>query len=149
MEREIKLRAWDEINKIMHYNFQFVKSGDEGNDWIIFISDKQPIDYSWDKNPYFSQQLKITQFTGLLDKNGKEIYEGDILNIEDCELIIVNNHSPNGPDEKMIDSIVTVFYEGCSFCFTHPNSNTSCPIDYDEMGKIEVIGNLYENPELL
>ncbi len=29
--REIKFRAWDEKNKIMHYDFQFIKSGEEDN----------------------------------------------------------------------------------------------------------------------
>lgn len=34
--REIKFRAWDEQNKIMHYNFNFIRSGVEGNDRIMF-----------------------------------------------------------------------------------------------------------------
>ena len=38
--RDIKFRAWNEMSKAMHYNFKFINSGDSGNDWIIFISDK-------------------------------------------------------------------------------------------------------------
>ena len=77
--REIKFRAWDEQNKIMHYDFQFIKSGDEGNDYITFVSDKQPVDSEYFNNPYFSQQFKIMQYVGFNDKKGISIYEGDIL----------------------------------------------------------------------
>lgn len=56
---QVKLKAWDEKQKIMHYDFQFIKS----NDWIIFTSDKQKLT---DKphpfqNPYCIQQLKIME----------------------------------------------------------------------------------------
>ena len=57
--REIKFRAWDEMKKVMHYDFEFIRSGIEGNDWIIFKSDKQPLEQGKVlDNPYFAQTIK-------------------------------------------------------------------------------------------
>lgn len=151
MKRIIKFRAWDETHKIMHYNFQFIKSGDEGNDWIVFTSDKQKLT---DKphpleNPYFSQQLKIMQFTGLHDKNGKEIFEGDILN---KKTTFENNMADRrfqsdteiqvGFDDGYFLDINTrvVLFERMIIISSYPQKTWT---DY------EVIGNLYENPELI
>lgn len=70
-----KLRAWDEVNKIMHYDFEFIRSGIEDHGtWIIFKSNKQK---NIEQN--ILQNFKIMQFTGLKDIEGKEIYSGDIV----------------------------------------------------------------------
>lgn len=87
--REIKFRAWDEGNKVMHQDFEFIRSGSAENDWIVFRSDKQPL-FSKPhpfENPYFSKQFVIMEFTGLQDMHGSDIYEGDIIEVEIDQLL--------------------------------------------------------------
>ena len=73
----------------------------------------------------------VGQYTGLKDKNGKEIYEGDIVKHEDGAVMIV----------KWIDKCA-------GFVVTYRNLGDEI-IDYITLVKCgEVIGNIYENPEL-
>lgn len=92
----------------------------------------------------------LMQFTGLLDKNGKEIYEGDIVTAEHY-----------GKEVKHIYEVA--WSEGCCsfnfYCQTDENcGNNGAPVSDFAMGcgegdidaeTIKVIGNIYENPELL
>jgi uncharacterized phage protein (TIGR01671 family) len=139
--REIKFRAWDEKREIMYKDFNFIKSGDEGNDWIIPIV----IEEGWTEKikhietmPHCRQQIKIMQFTGLKDKNGKEVYEEDV---------VLCSGIGNNADEKYNTEIVFceekaafMLDAGCElFSFT----------EISELCEIEVIGNIYESPELI
>jgi hypothetical protein len=73
-----KLRLWDECNKIMHYDVEYISSENEVNDWIIFKSDKQKLeDKKVLNNPYFKKQCKIMEHTGM----DQDIYESDIVHI--------------------------------------------------------------------
>lgn len=124
-----KFRAWDEGNKVMHYDFQFIKSGDDDNDWIIFTSDKQKLS---DKkhpfeNPYFQKQLKITENTGKKDCKGQEYFVGDIVQTD--------------------TSIQFVDYNESLICYGLRSFKGGATISISSSFKI--IGNIYENPELL
>jgi len=130
--REIKFRGWDEGNKIMHFDFQFIRSGVEGNDWIIFISDKFTLEKHEtnpfrNPSPYFSQQLKIMQYTGLKDSKGIEIYEGDIVKTQKT--------FGDKPTFETIEIKIDMLY-GITIGTLYPERLS------------EVIGNIYENPEL-
>ncbi len=112
--REIKFRAWIEAqspNKSEFYKGTMV-------DWNILSAN------FIEKNPH----IHFMQFTGLLDKNGKEIYEGDICSYLTSNLI------------KMREKVV---FKSCKFCF---HNYDYCLSDYKGL---EVIGNIYDNPELL
>lgn len=119
MKRKIKFKAWDEEKRIM---LQPVTS-----DLVIHLCGKQnSLDNEGDLNgTEYTKQLTLLQFTGLCDRNGyyKEIYEGDI-----CD-----THTRFGRG--------VVIFENGVFKI---NGISLCSFD-----KIEVIGNIYENPELL
>ena len=85
---------------------------------------------------------KVMQYTGLNDKNGKEIYEGDIIRVNDYR---------DGDRTYEV-----IFEKGCYWgnCIytpriTTPQKTLLCDLDFFVHQSQEIIGNIYENPELI
>lgn len=88
-------------------------------------------------NPFWIDPETVGQFTGLKDKNGKEIYEGDVCN---CSYGYTN------------DKIGIVYYEdGCFYVDDkHPSGNMPLKsLVNNYANRIEIIDNIHNNPELL
>jgi len=94
----------------------------------------------------YSNEYELMQFTGLKDKNGKEIYEGDILAIKFFPAYVERISWEGYPD-----AIAEIFWDLSGFRL-HAKGGKDlryadfCDINYDET---EIIGNIYKNPELL
>jgi len=120
-KREIKFRAWDKRKKEMFYDWCIDPDGGWFGD---FGEGSEDIALKYYKNG----EIEVMQYTGLKDKNGKEIYEGDIVQV-------------NGRNQE-------VFFKDGYFGWGQQHTGTYS-FDPFESEEIEVIGNIYENPELI
>ena len=127
--REIKFRAWDKNESRMIY------SGTEQNDypfaWMIHNSGIDIAEHDGTEWNYL-KELIFMQCTGLHDKNGKEIYEGDIVTG-------LFNHT---------DIIGHIVYGSDATFFIERKGLYGIGLNNAE-DWLEVVGNIYENPELL
>lgn len=144
MAREIKFRAWNKSTKYM-------EDVDGSN---LYIADNELYEVfagSYAYETTFEKRLvtdryDLMQYIGLTDKNGKEIYEGDLIKRNwKCF-------------DKQLSTLRVVGFKNGSFVSTNiPNQkqrfNTFSLFDTEEKKPIltdwEVIGNIYSNPELL
>jgi len=133
--REIKFRAWDKKRNVMVTVDNEDSWDSEKDEWYGHV-DEMALNALGSLS---EERHVVQQYTGLKDKNGKEIYEGDIL--------------------KTIDHFGMVFvkelvYDQDAFCVLGsggPGLPDNCTWTQRISGlkNIEVIGNIYENPELL
>lgn len=121
-----KFRAWDELSKKMfQVNFiDFIKK-------YVCLT----VDENWITKKGINQVV-LMQSTGLKDRNGVEIFEGDI--VENTTQIVYLGHR------------FEVSWNGSYACFQLLNGGKSSNIPLiEDFMSYEVIGNIYENPELL
>ena len=126
MNREIKFRAWikelNEIREVEYINF-----------WKKMISYPNKFCKEYYLNADF-YEIELMQYTGLKDKNNKEVYEGDIVKLR-------ANHGIG---------VIKYYDEWGAFVveYIKPRPLAVLGMNYYKED-IEVLGNIYENPELL
>ncbi len=130
--REIKFRVWDKEKKKMIYYDKDCSSPDMTLNGVLISHDKQS---------NVSYRYELMQFTGLKDKNGKEIWEGDICK-ETHEHILADGKPCE--DGWTSHSMPIEFHNGM-FAFGYQTSSLSYFI---KCWGLVVIGNIHENPEL-
>jgi uncharacterized phage protein (TIGR01671 family) len=151
-QREIKFRAWDRVAKAMSPAFvlfgEFTLLG-AVHDWqhqLLLLAGLK-----WDATDRYDSlgrlnDLDIMQYTGLLDKNGKEIYEGDIVRVKDAEFVETVPVGDDHYQEVYKDIIGEILFVEGGFCY---NGHSAGDIPIWSNSDYEVIGNIHENPELL
>ena len=137
--RPIKFRAWHSVANKMFSADQMT------TDQLTLLPTGQFINVS-----SVTTQMSIIipvdvmiplQFTGLRDKNGQEVYEGDIIRS-------VFESIPGEIKQVFICNEIA-FHNG-AFCYmSELDRKRSCPIDEIDWKRTEVAGNVYENPQLL
>lgn len=138
MSREIKFRAWDKSKQCMVIVLDMKFMFEEANAiHVTGASDIYGVEHQ-----VFPEHLVLMQYTGLKDKEGREIYEGD------------------KPDGIWGDSIIFWCNECCGFSIGHEEIEGNCmacdgDAHWSEFvldvrdGKVTIIGNIHEHPSLL
>lgn len=136
--REIKFRAWiKNANYANEYGMGIIKNAE-------FTGTNQPFDFvelHGFTGSFRLDDIEVMQFTGLLDRHGKEIYEGDILKWL-CT---------KSGDKKEKNYIVVIDWERHMYRITihHNGEKWATGKSYWNNDDREVIGNIYENPDKL
>lgn len=133
MNREIKFRVWDKYKKQMYPISSIDYDIFSQEIRIIAVGHENGMCTAYNKN-HNSEKCDITalelmQYTGLHDENGKEIYEGDIL-----------KGTFYGFPMPEYDYVFQIYWD---------EKEKGFMANYFEPSECKVIGNIYDNPELL
>jgi uncharacterized phage protein (TIGR01671 family) len=139
MEREIKFRGKRAYSG--EWVFGNLIQGKNGKKYIIPFDWVEEDGHHLEINsdiPVFTDQKTIGQFTGLHDKNGKEIYEEDILRCLDADGEYYNTEVKWNGGSFMVE------VNGCDYDYTVIGWAMN-----NEIEELEIIGNIYDNPKIL
>lgn len=127
MESRLKFKVWDNVNKCWADLTGLAIDCQTGDLWCDWVDALCVNGESRD-----TKEFTIVQSTGLLDKNGVEIYEGDV----------VLRYDTNGKTRQMI---VVWNQDGCGWSV----KDEIYSMALSKLCKLEVVGNIYESPELV
>ncbi|KKN78315.1 hypothetical protein LCGC14_0351740 [marine sediment metagenome] len=157
--------------RTIKFRGRFVKAKNalypEENKWVygsLVIDRDNSYWIKTDKSSYCVNPETVGEFTGLKDKNRKEIYEGDVVNFaqkktfckgEKCHESLELGTSKYCPKcgkpttREDYTRIAEIVFKQGSFCFHYEISNWATYVAEMYIEWIEIIGNIHENPELL
>lgn len=137
--REIKFRAWDGKRMWPSVGFSDSDCGRMFHEEAYMVGGGHH--WGWDATTV------LMQFTGLIDKNGKEIYEGDVVNVAE------DYRSPSGLSIKSGNYEISFehgrFTIGGRDGFEAIFTGVEIAPERNKVNRLEVIGNIYENRDLL
>jgi uncharacterized phage protein (TIGR01671 family) len=124
--REIKFRAWDKELKKMYSNINLNRFEPSCRGFVPVFYTEDYLDNCLEEDN--KDKFILMQYTGLKDKNGKEIYEGDVVEWE-----------VYGEESKLVKrkTHIYFFHDGWRF----PSAVPIC--------SLKVIGNIHDNPKLI
>lgn len=139
--REIKFRFWDKDSKMMihidHEYFITLGGGVYANNFKSYESQSETVDID---NFLNEKHGELMQYTCLKDKNGVEIYEGDIIKVPE---LLTGDYTTK-------EWVGQVKYEaGCFGVIKEFKEPWKVNYEDIDTAGLEVIGNIYEAPELL
>lgn len=148
MNRPIKFRAWDKNKKVMlrksedGLGHRYSLEQSSGDDWWIFSEGLDVV----------SEEFELMQFIGLKDKNGREIYEEDIVRLalsgSENRGAFVDARVGYYPMSFCLYPVVEGAGELVDECERDFSESAGVSVDTGLMDWVEVVGNIYENPEM-
>ena len=134
MKREIKFRVWNnKAKQMLSSNDIAIMQTLNGKIYKLDVMGSNKESLSYFQNNDVSNDYDLMQFTGLRDRDGKEIYEGDII------------------DHFALFGYL-IFENGMFSISSSANTqfcNCKQPLAYHNVKNMKVIGNIHQNPELL
>jgi len=130
--REIKFRAWDKNDKRIFIDPQMIDFYNKKIGYMQYQTEYMP-DTSYSIPVGFEEfeYSELMQYTGLKDEYGDEIYEGDIVTLHNSRYKVIFN------------------MEQARFVLRDDKFEMEIPFTNNNNERMEIIGNIYENPELM
>lgn len=145
MTREIKFRVWDKEHKTIYGKPPYKELFITNLDFVDNKSGERGVSFGDYLYPFLgSDRYELMQFTGLLDKNGKEIYEGDIV-----ELKYYNSTKYYKKAIIKAEGITYKAYLEDGDKWDNDYSYEDWSDNWELCDHILIVGNIYETPELL
>lgn len=142
--RKIKFRAWLNYEEHMiDWENLHLETGENG--LFIWVGDDLDNNFGSAEG---ESDFELMQYTGLKDKNGREIYEGDILEI-------TPKNREHYPEKSVFFVVSTQTLWGYDFYWKHVSGYdcsthiTRIDDNYEQLLNVEIIGNIHEHPHLL